>query len=73
MLAAKKLAGTKYDVLLIERESDLGGILKNSKKIKFINDQNPNDWIQKTKRLIENSNNIKVLRNTLVNTYNFKG
>ncbi len=72
LLAAKKLAGTKYDVLLIERESDLGGILKNSKKIKFINDQNPNDWIQKTKRLIENSNNIKVLRNTLVNTYNFK-
>ena len=52
LLAAKKLAGTKYDVLLIERESDLGGILKNSKKIKFINDQNPNDWIQKAERLI---------------------
>ena len=30
LLAAKKLAGTKYDVLFIERESSLGGILKNS-------------------------------------------
>ena len=72
LLAAKKLAGTKYDVLLIERESSLGGILKNSKKIKFINDQSPNDWVKKTQRLIENSNNIKILKNTLVNTYNFK-
>ena len=72
LLAAKKLAGTKYDVLFIERESSLGGILKNSKKIKFINDQIPNDWVKKTQRLIENSNNIKILRNTLVNTYNFK-
>ena len=72
LLAAKKLAGTKYDVLLIERESSLGGILKNSKKVKFINDQSPNDWVKKTERLIENSNNIKVLKNTLVNTYNFK-
>ncbi len=72
LLAAKKLAGTKYDVLLIERESSLGGIMKNSKKIKFINDQSPNDWVKKTQRLIENSNNIKILKNTLVNTYNFK-
>ncbi len=72
LLAVKKLAGTKYDVLLIERESELGGILKNTKKIKFINDQDPNDWIKKTERLIENSHNIKVLKNTLVTTYNFK-
>ena len=72
LLAAKKLAGTKYDVLLIERESALGGILKNTKKIKLINDQDPKVWIEKTERLIENSNNIKVLKNTLVTTYNFK-
>ena len=71
LLAAKKLAGTKYDVLLIERENSFGGILKNSKKIKSINDQDPSDWIEKTERLIENSNNIKVLKNTLVTTYNF--
>ena len=72
LLAAKKLAGTKYDVLLIEKENELGGILKNTKKIKLINDQNPNDWINKTERLIENSSNIKVLKNTLLTTYNFK-
>ena len=30
LLAAKKLAGTNKDVLLIERENELGGILKNS-------------------------------------------
>ena len=36
LLAAKKLAGTNYDVLLIEREDSLGGILKNTKKIGVI-------------------------------------
>ncbi len=72
LLAAKKLAGTNYDVLLIERENSFGGILKNTKKIKSVNDQNPIDWIEKTERLIENSSNIKVLKNTLVTTYNFK-
>ena len=71
LLAAKKLAGTNYDVLLIEREDSLGGILKNTKKIESINDQNPSDWIEKTERLIENSSNIKILKNTLVTTYNF--
>ena len=59
LLAAKKLAGTNHDVLLIEREDSLGGILKNSKKIKSINDQNPIEWVRKTERLIENSSNIK--------------
>ena len=71
LLAAKKLAGTNHDVLLIEREDSLGGILKNSKKIESINDQNPIEWLRKTERLIENSSNIKVLKNTLVTTYNF--
>ncbi len=71
LLAAKKLAGTNYDVLLIEREDSLGGILKNTKKIETINDQNPSEWIEKTERLIENSNNIKILKNTLVTTYNY--
>ena len=65
LLAAKKLAGTNYDVLLIEREDSLGGILKNTKKIETINDQNPSEWLEKTERLIENSNNIKILKNTL--------
>ena len=72
LLAAKKLAGTQYDVLLVERENTLGGILKNAKKIKFINDQSPIDWVEKTERLIKNSSNIKILKNTLVTTYNFK-
>ena len=31
----------------------------------------PNDWIEKTERLIKNSNNIKILKNTTVTTYNF--
>ncbi len=71
LLAAKKLAGTKYDVLLIEREDDLGGILKNSNKIKSIDGQNPSNWIEKTEWLIKNSNNIKILKNTTVTTFNY--
>ena len=71
LLAAKKLAGTQYDVLLVERENILGGVLKNTKKIKSINDQNSSDWIEKTQRLLEYSNNIKILKNTMVTTYNF--
>ena len=57
--------------MLIEREDSLGGILKNTKKIGSINDQNPSEWIEKTERLIENSSNIKILKNTLVTTYNY--
>ena len=71
LLAAKKLAGTNYDVLLIERDNVLGGMLNNTKKIKSINDQSTKDWVEKTERLIKNSSNIKVLKNTLVTTYNY--
>ena len=35
LLAAKKLAGTQYDVLLVERENILGGVLKNTKNVTF--------------------------------------
>ena len=69
--ASKKLAGTNHNVLLIEREDSLGGILKNTKKIESINDQSPSDWIEKAERLMKNSRNIKILKNTLVTTYNF--
>ena len=51
LLAAKKLAGTNKDVLLIERENELGGILKNSNKVKSINDQEALEWLEKTERL----------------------
>ena len=34
MYAAKKFINTKYKVLLIEQDSYLGGVLKNSNKIK---------------------------------------
>ena len=71
LLAARKFAGTNYDVLLVEREDALGGILKNTNKIKSINDQPSSDWLVKTEWLIRNSNNIKILKNTLVTTYNF--
>ena len=71
LLAARKFAGTNYDVLLVEREDALGGVLKNADKIKSINDQPSDEWLEKTERLIRNSNNIKILKNTLVTTYNF--
>ena len=71
LLAAKKLAGTNKDVLLIERENELGGILKNSNKIKSINDQEALEWLEKTERLLKNSANIKILKNTTVTTYNY--
>jgi len=71
LLAAKKLAGTEYDVLLIERDNLLGGTLRNTKKIKSIDDQKPANWIEKTEWLIKNSKNIKILKNTTVTTYNY--
>ena len=71
LLAARKFSGTNYDVLLVEREDTLGGVLKNADKIKSINDQPADEWLEKTERLIRNSNNIKMLKNTLVTTYNF--
>ena len=51
LLAARKFAGTNYDVLLVEREDTLGGILKNADKIKSINDQPADEWLDKTERL----------------------
>ncbi len=71
LLAAKKLAGTDHDVLLIDRDDCLGGILKNTKKIKSIDNQRTNTWVEKTEWLIKNSKNIKILKNTTVTTYNF--
>ena len=71
LLAAKKLAGTEYDILLIERDNLLGGTLRNTKKIKSIDDQKPANWIEKTEWLIKNSKNIKILKNTTVTTYNY--
>ncbi len=71
LLAAKKLAGTDHDVLLIERDNLLGGVLRNTKKIKSIDDQKPANWIEKTDWLIRNSKNIKILKNTTVTTYNY--
>tara|TARA_Y100001970_G_scaffold51574_1_gene65223 strand:+ start:2842 stop:5796 length:2955 start_codon:yes stop_codon:yes gene_type:complete len=72
LLAAKKLAGTDQDVLLIERDNSLGGILKNSNKIKSIDDQKSANWVEKTEWLLKSANNIKILKNTTVTTYNYK-
>ena len=33
LIAARKLIDTEYDVLLLEQDSFLGGILKNSNKV----------------------------------------
>ncbi len=71
LIAARKLIDTDYDVLLIEQDSFLGGILKNSNKINQINGKKTNEWISETEDLILKSKNIKVLKNTLVTTYNF--
>ena len=71
LMAAKKFIDTEYDVLLIEQDSFLGGILKNTKKIKKINNQDSDAWLKETSEMIKNSKNIKVLKDTLVTTYNF--
>ena len=71
LMAAKKLAGTDHDVLMIEKDNNLGGILRNSKKINKIDGQNPHDWIEKTEWLLNNSKNIKILKNSTVTTYNY--
>jgi sarcosine oxidase subunit alpha len=36
-----------------------------------VNNQTPMDWISETVKEIENSRNIKILKNTLVTTYNY--
>ena len=71
LAAAKKFINTKYKVLLIEQDCYLGGILKNSNKVKTINGLTPQEWISETEELILNSKNITTLKNTLVTTYNF--
>ena len=71
LIAAKSYIDTKYSVLLIDFEDQLGGILNNSNKVLSVNNQTPMDWISETVKEIENSKNIKILKNTLVTTYNY--
>ncbi len=71
LIAAKKLIDTEYDVLLVEQDSFLGGVLNNSRKITSIDDQEAIDWLKKTENSIIKSKNIKILKNTLVTSYNF--
>ncbi len=71
LIAAKSLIDTKYYVLLIDFDDQLGGILNNSNKVLSVNNQTPMDWISETVKEIENSKNIKILKNTLVTTYNY--
>ena len=71
LIAAKSLIDTKYNVLLIDFDDQLGGILNNSNKVLSVNNQTPMDWISETVKEIENSRNIKILKNTLVTTYNY--
>tara|TARA_B110000977_G_scaffold33478_1_gene44617 strand:+ start:162 stop:3140 length:2979 start_codon:yes stop_codon:yes gene_type:complete len=71
LLAAKSLAKTKLKVLLIEQDSYLGGILKNSNKVSTIENKDNASWIKEVETEIEDSKNIKVLKNTLATTYNY--
>ena len=71
LIAARKLIGTDYEALLVEQDCFLGGILKNSNKINSIDGKKTNDWIEETEQLILKSKNIKILKNSLVTTYNF--
>ena len=71
LIAAKKLIDTDNEVLLVEQDSFLGGILKNSNKVKQIDGKNVFEWVKETEKLILKSKNIKILKNTLVTTYNF--
>ena len=71
LMAARKLINTDHEVLLVEQDSFLGGVLKNSNKVSKINGKKAFDWINETEQLILNSKNIKILKNTLVTTYNF--
>ncbi len=71
LIAARKLVDTQYDVLILEQDSFLGGVLKNSNKVKKINNKETKEWIKETEKLIQASKNIKVLKNSLVTSYNF--
>ncbi len=71
LIAAKSLIDTNFSVLLIDFDDQLGGILNNSNKVQSVNNQTPMDWISETVKEIENSKNIKILKNTLVTNYNY--
>ena len=47
------------------------GIINNSAKISSIDNQSPQEWVKSTVEAIEKSKNIKILKNTLVTTYNY--
>jgi sarcosine oxidase, subunit alpha len=71
LIAARKLVNTENDVLLIEQDSFIGGVLKNSNKLKEINGQEISSWLKETEELLINAKNIKILKDTLVTSYNF--
>ena len=71
LIAARKLIDTDHEVLLIEQDSFFGGVLKNSNKIKKINNQEIKSWLEETEKLLTNAKNIKILKNSLVTSYNF--
>ncbi len=71
LIAARKFINTDFEVLLVEQDCFLGGILKNSNKVKKLDDKKVFDWVKETEQLILKSKNIKILKNTLVTTYNF--
>ncbi len=71
LLAAKSLINSGYDVLLIEFDDHLGGIINNSNKISDIDGENPQKWVEDITKEIESSNNVQVLKNTMVTTYNY--
>ena len=71
LIAARKLIDTQYDVLILEQDSFLGGVLKNSNKVKKINNKETKEWIKETEKLIQASKNMKILKNSLVTSYNF--
>ena len=71
LLAAETLINSEYDVLLIDFDNQLGGIVNNSNKISSINGQSPLEWVKETVIKIENSKNITILKDTLVTNYNY--
>lgn len=71
LLAAKSLINSKYEILLIDQDDQLGGILNNSNKILSINSQQPSEFVKETILEIQNSSNIQILKNTLVTNYNY--
>ena len=53
LLAAKSLAKTKLKILIIEQDSFLGGILKNSNKISTIANKDNRLWIKEIENKLE--------------------